>query len=229
MEDEKQVSVKTADGERLLTEAETKRYRTLLKTQAELESQGFVRTDRIISLKKANTVGNLAILPIVAVIVIIYILINGVNFTSKATVAEYGKSAPIWFFGMFAVCMACFFVHELIHGFFWSLGSRNGWKDIELGFIAKMLTPYCTCKSPISRKTYVFGSLMPMTLLGIVTGIVAIVLGNPFILLFSIIHTFGGAGDILISGMILSDKIDGKEVLIFDHPYDCGYILFEKK
>ena len=229
MEEEKQVRVQALDGERLLTEAETRRYRNLLKTQEELEKQGYVRTDRTISLKKANTVGNLTILPIMAVIVIIYILVNGVNFTYKTSTAQFGDMAFVWVMVSFAATMVCFFVHELIHGLCWSMGAKNGWKDIELGFIAKLLTPYCTCSSPIDKKIYLFGSMMPMTVLGIIPSIVAIILGNPFILLFGFIHTFGGAGDILISGMILKDKIKGKDAKIYDHPYDCGYILFEKK
>jgi len=100
-------------------------------------------------------------------------------------------------------------VHEHVHGVFWAMGAQNGWKDVQFGFNKKTLTP--------------------MTILGIITGVIAIILGNPFIMLFSVFHVFGGAGDILIVGMVLREKIKGKDVLIFDHPYDCGFILFEKK
>lgn len=226
---EKQVKVKAADGERLLSEAETKRYYNLLDTQAKLESQGYSRRDRIISLAKANTIGNLVVLPIVLAIAGSYLLVNGMNFTPKACTERFGSLAAVWMILSFVLAMLFVVVHELIHGLFWSFGAKNGWKDIEFGFVVQMFTPYCTCKSPIKKHIYLLGSMMPMTLLGIIPGIVAVILGNPFLLLFSVIHTFAGAGDILISGMILKDNVEGKDVLIFDHPYDCGYILFERK
>ena len=227
--EEKQIKVQAADGERLLSEAETKRYRNLLQKQAELESRGYVRRDRIISLMKANTVGTLAILPFVAVVVALYLIRNGMNFYPSAVGERYGAFTVVWGIGTFVVMFGCFVVHELIHGFFWSFGAQNHWKDIEFGFIAQMLTPYCTCLSPLKKPFYILGSMMPMTLLGIVTGIIAIFTGNPFILLFSVIHIMGGAGDMLITCMILKDKVKGKDVLIFDHPYECGYILVERK
>ena len=229
MEEEKQITVKTADGERLLTEAETKRYRMLCKKQEELESKGYVRKDRIISVMKANTVGLLAVSPFAVAIVVIYLVVNGVNFTGSKVADKYGSYDVVWFFGTFVVMFACFFVHELIHGLFWSLGAENGFKDIELGFIAKLLTPYCTCKTPLKKHYYIIGSIMPMTILGIGAGVLAIVFGNPFFLMFSLMHVMGGAGDILITGMILKEKVNGKDVLIYDHPFDCGYIVFEKE
>ena len=48
MEEEKQIKVQTKDGERLLSEAETIRVRNLNRRQAELESDGFVRKDKLI-------------------------------------------------------------------------------------------------------------------------------------------------------------------------------------
>lgn len=229
MENENQVKIQTADGERLLTEAETKRYRNLLAKQAELESKGYVRTDRTISIAKANTVGILAVAPFVILVVGLYILRNSINFSLPGRPIEGDTLAPLWFLITFVVTMGFMVVHELIHGLFWSFGAEHGWKDIEFGFIVKLLTPYCTCLSPVKKPVYILGSMMPMTLIGILSGVLAIFTANPFILFFSAIHIFGGAGDILISGKMLKDRVEGKDVLILDHPYDCGYILFEKK
>ena len=229
MEDEKQIKVMTLDGERLLSEGETRRYRNLLKIQTDLEAEGYTRKDKLISLKKANTVGNLVILPLVVIVVVLYIVVNGLNFLPKACMAQFGKLSPIWMFVSLFAAVVFTVVHELIHGFFWAFGARNGWKDVEFGFVAKMLTPYCTCMSPIKKPIYVVGAMMPMLILGVVTGVVAIVTGIPFLLPFAVVHIFGGAGDILITGMILKEDLKGKDVLIFDHPYDCGFVLFEKK
>jgi hypothetical protein len=72
MEEEKQIKVQTKDGERLLSEAETIRVRNLNRRQAELESDGFVRKDKLISVKTANIVGNLSLLPLIILMVAIY-------------------------------------------------------------------------------------------------------------------------------------------------------------
>lgn len=229
MEEEKQIKVKAKDGERLLTEAETKRYYNLIHKTEELTAKGYTRRDVLLSIVTANTAGNLVMLIPVVIMCVIYVVVNGFNFMPKAAIAQFGKLAPVYALVAFLVSFVCLAVHELIHGVFWAMGAQNGWKDVQFGFNKKTLTPYCTCLSPIKKPVYILGALMPMTILGIITGVIAIILGNPFIMLFSVFHVFGGAGDVLIVGMVLREKIKGKDVLIFDHPYDCGFILFEKK
>ena len=39
----------------------------------------------------------------------------------------------------------------------------------------------------------------------------------------------GGAGDILISAMLLFRKSDAKETILLDHPTKIGLVAFEKK
>ena len=230
MEEEvKQIKVKAQDGERLLTEAETKRYYNLVKKTEELTAKGYSRTDRLVSLVTANTVGNLVMLIPIVVLCVIYCVVNGFNFMPKAAIAQFGKLAPLYGLLVFLAAVVGFAVHELIHGVFWAMGAERGWKDVQFGFIKKTFTPYCTCLSPIRKGIYITGALMPMTILGIISGVVAILIGNPFLMLFSICHVFGGAGDVLIVGKILKERTEGKDVLIFDHPYDCGFILFEKR
>ena len=229
MEEEKQVKVLTQDGERMLTEAETKRYYNLVNKTKELNEKGYTRRDCLLSVKTANITGNLVMLVPVAILCVIYVIANGFNFMPKAAIAQYGGLAPLYGLLAFLVSIAGLVVHELIHGIFWAMGARRGWKDVQFGFIKKNLTPYCTCLSPIKKPIYIIGALMPMMILGIGVSIVAILMGNPFIMLFGIVHVFGGAGDILIIAMVLKEKVEGRDVLIFDHPYDCGFILFEKK
>ena len=90
------------------------------------------------------------------------------------------------------------------------------------------LTPYCTCLSPLKKPLFIIGALLPMTILGVGSCVAAILTANPFILLVGITHILGGAGDILIVIMILREKLKGRNVMIFDHPYDIGFIVFEK-
>ena len=53
MEEEKQVKVLTQDGERMLTEAETKRYYNLVNKTKELNEKGYTRRDCLLSVKTA--------------------------------------------------------------------------------------------------------------------------------------------------------------------------------
>ena len=228
MEELKQLKVKTLDGERLLSEAETKRYINLSKRQEQLEKEGFVRKGKLISVKTANLVGNLSLLPLIILMVALYIIRNGMNFLPKPAMQQYGKFAFVWILLAVVIIVILFPVHELIHGFFYSLVSRNGWKDVEFGFAKETLTPYCTCLSPVKKQFYIIGALLPMTILGIGSSILSIILGNPFMLLIGLTHILGGAGDILIVIMILKEKLKGRNVMIFDHPYDIGFIIFEK-
>lgn len=49
-----------------------------------------------------------------------------------------------------------------------------------LMFIAAilLLTPYCHCDVPLSKRAYIAGALMPLIVLGILPGIVGVVIGS---------------------------------------------------
>ena len=217
---------KVGKDKRELTEAEKKRVENFNKIALQLEGEGFKRVDLTISLITANTVGILITLPFIAVIVALYVLRNGTDFYGDFEAMPW--PAPLSFLFIVIAMVAGIVIHEGIHGLFWSFGAKNHLKDIEFGFVVQMLTPYCTCKVPISKPIYILGSMMPMTLLGFVPGIICIFLANPILLIFSAIMILGGAGDILISGLLLKYKTKGKNVVILDHPYECGLVVFEK-
>ena len=76
---------------------------------------------------------------------------------------------------------------------------------------------------------YILGSMMPMTILGVVLGIVSIFVGSFILLAISVIQIIGGAGDILITTMLLFHKTKGKDVVLLDHPTKIGLVAFEKE
>lgn len=47
-------------------------------------------------------------------------------------------------------------------------------------------------------------------------------------ILFGICQTFGGAGDLLVSCMLMRYQTKGKDVIIMDHPTEVGLIIYEK-
>lgn len=211
---------------RKLTAAEQKRKENFEKTEQVLLSEGYTRVDLTVSLIKANTVGVLLTLPLMAAVAAAYLIYNhGFYSTNAASWPDY-LNTFIFFFSTILMIV----VHEGIHGLSWSIGTPHHLKDIEFGFVVKMLTPYCTCKVPVPVPLYVFGSLMPMTLLGIIPGIVSIFLGSTLLLGISAIQILAGAGDLLISCMVIKHMVKTrcKDVVLIDHPYDCGSVIFEK-
>ncbi len=69
---------------------------------------------------------------------------------------------------------------------------------------------------------------MPTLVLGGAVAVIG-VLTNQFLLLFlAEIMIFSGGGDFLIILKILLYRTDKKEILYCDHPYECGFVVFEK-
>ncbi|MBO4460334.1 MAG: DUF3267 domain-containing protein [Clostridiales bacterium] len=222
---EEEVTV-SRDGHKL-TEAEKKRVASFGIKEKELLAKGYERHDLTISLLKANVVGILLTLPFVAAFTVAYYFHNG-GFGIRKLL----DGNPVLYFIYLGILIVSFIplaaIHELIHGLSWSVGSANGMKDMEYGFQKETITPYCYCRSPLSKPVYIFGSLMPMTILGIITGIVSVFLGNIVLLAIAALQTIGGAGDILVSVMLILYKTKGKDVILMDHPNECGLVVFEK-
>ncbi len=216
---------KTGIDNRKLSKAEQRRKENFEKIEKDLTDKGYRRTDLTISVIKANTLGVLITCPFMAAVVIFYMIING-GLTDAGN-SPWPDYLNFWIFIISTVLLVV--VHEGIHGLCWSFGAPNHFKDIEFGFIVQMLTPYATCKAPLSKALYITGSLMPMTLLGIIPGIICAFFGNTTLLGIFIIQILAGSGDFLISCMLIKYKTKGKEVVILDHPYECGLVAFEKQ
>lgn len=213
--------------ERKLTEAEIKRKANFKAKETVLLEKGYKRKDLTISIAKANFVGVLLTIPFIAAILAGYYLYNG-HFGVLTLLKDDSPTYFIYLAVIFVSFIPLAVIHELIHGFVWSRGTENGLKDIQYGFIKEQLTPYCACLCPLSKKMYIIGSMMPMTILGILLGIVSIFTGQLLLLVISLLQVLGGAGDILITSMLLRYKTKGKDVVLLDHPTDCGLVAFEK-
>lgn len=219
--------VRNSDGH-VLTEAEIKRQAVFDEKEKKLLAQGYKRNDILISVLTANFAGVLLTLPFIAAVAAGYILRNGLPNFGEIMTTKPG----LYFAGLFGIIIGTFpliFLHEKIHGWFWSIGAENGSKDIEFGFQKENLTPYCTCASPLSKPMYILGSMMPMTILGFVLGIVSIFIGNFVLMCIAALQIMGGAGDILISCMLLFRKTKGKDVVLLDHPTKIGLVAFERE
>ena len=198
--------ITTSDGH-VLTEAEIKRQAAFDEKEKKLLEKGYERKDIQISVLTANF---------------------GMFDFHKVL-----DENPVLYFagigGILAASIVLTVVHEKIHGWFWTIGAENGKKDIEFGFQKETFTPYCTCTSPLTKSMYILGSMMPMTILGVVLGIVSIFVGSFILLAISVIQIIGGAGDIIITAMLLFHKTKGKDVVLLDHPTKIGLVAFEKE
>ncbi|MBQ3906966.1 MAG: DUF3267 domain-containing protein [Lachnospiraceae bacterium] len=213
--------------EHKLTDAEIRRAELLKQREEKLFAEGYQRKDLTISIDKANTTGLLYPLPIAAIIAVLFFVLNGIN----DTINVIKDDTVLWFIGLliFAVSgVVLAVVHEGIHAIFWAMGTENHFKDIEFGFIKEKITPYCTSKAPLSKRMYILGSLMPMTIIGIGFGVAGIISGNFLMFIIGICQIFAGAGDLLVSCMLLRYKSKGKDMIIMDHPTEVGLIIYEK-
>jgi hypothetical protein len=120
-----------------------------------------------------------------------------------------------------------FFIHECIHWIFMTLFTKRP-KDVELGFMVEKLTPYCTCQIPMSKWQYIISLLMPTVIMGIVLACLAAATQNPYMIMFALVHTIGGGGDLTIFLMLLFYKSD-KSMFVIDHPNKCGLYVLEKE
>ena len=214
------MKVSEEEKNRKLSPAEQKRMDRLDKITEELENRGYTRNDRTIDIVKANVVTILLSLPVMAVTVGLFFLVNRSGPTDS-----FGKSS-FWIFTVSYIALIV--VHELIHGLTWSVFAPNHWKDIEFGFMTQYLTPYCTCGVPLEKSQYILGALMPLIVLGLIPAAIAIFSGSFLLLLISVVMIMSAGGDVLLVRELLRFRTDAKEQLIYDHPTQAGSIVFTR-
>ncbi len=202
-----------------LSDKETSRIRDFKKQNEELIHAGYSRTDLTISVMKANTTGALTTLPIAAIFILLFIVFKS-RFSINSDTLEFILFPVFTIIGIL--------IHEGLHGLTWGLLSGKKFKDIEFGLIVKDLTPYCYCRSSLSKFKYMLGLLMPLIIVGIGLTTLSFVLGNFLLFLTGIVMIFGTSGDVLIALLILKNKPVKRNVLYCDHPIECGVVMYEK-
>lgn len=206
-----------SEQERKLTKDELKRKELFEAVISEYEDNGYTKREGVISELKVNIGALIIATPVAVVPAILYLIIN----RGKGFVSFNPLIVLLFYFGLIVV-------HELIHGIFFALFSKNGFKSVGFGFILEYLTPYCSCKEPLSKTKYIIALLMPTIVLGIIPAIVAALIGSPVWLIIGILLIYGGGGDMMIFAMLVSDRSDKKSKLVLDHAYKIGYVVLEK-
>lgn len=208
------------EKERKLTEAEARRKERFDAISDKLVYEGFIRHDLIIDVVRANIGALVVMLPFMIVMGVLYYIVN-----MNKSIGSFSLSSYMMFFGLFLFLIIA---HELIHGFTWSRFTPNHMKDIEFGVIWSAITPYCTCGQPLKKGQFLLGAAIPTLILGFGLGIVSIVTGQFMMFLLAEALILGGGGDFLIIIKLLRFNSDRKEQLYYDHPYECGLVVFER-
>ncbi|MBQ6564353.1 MAG: DUF3267 domain-containing protein [Clostridia bacterium] len=204
---------------RELTVDEKKRLKDFEELADRMVQQGYRRVELTVSIIKANWFAILLLIPL-------FVVGGGLFYLKNRGLGdERFISSLLIFFGAYLVLIV---VHELIHGVSWSLFAEHHWKDIAFGFMKQYMTPYCSCRVPLSKGQYIFGALMPLILLGIVPMLVGILIGSWLITLLGIVMADAAAGDILIVWNLLKYRSEAKEIVYMDHPTQAGGVVFEK-
>ena len=212
-----------AKNERKLTPAEQKRKEQFALVCEEMERQGHRKTDLTIGVVKANLLALIVMLP--------FAVLSGAVVLSRVfapldgRVAHRRLSVLLLFLPALLLLTA---VHEGIHALTWAMFAKDHWKSIRFGVIWKALTPYCTCAQPMKRGQYILGAAMPTLVLGIGLTAAAALTGVFWVFILAIAMIFGGGGDFTIILKILLHRQRGKEAVYYDHPYECGVVVFEK-
>lgn len=205
---------------RILNKAELKRKEIFEAKEEILCKEGYKKKDLTINVVTANIMSVLITIPILILFFWIYHKVNG---ESEVITFEIMDMIIFLFFQILL-----FVIHEIIHGITWAIYSENHFRDIEFGVIWKMITPYCTCKSELTKRQYIIGGIMPTILLGIIPAIITIIFNRKLIFIHSMLMIIGGGGDILILLKLLFYKGKGEDSMYLDHPYECGLVVFEK-
>lgn len=116
--------------------------------------------------------------------------------------------------------------HELIHGIFWAIFAKSGFRSIKFGILKQYLTPYCHCKEPLKVKHYITGAIMPAILLGFLPLILSLVYGSLGWLFFGIFFTAAAGGDFLMIKLLNKEP---KNAWVQDHSSEPGYYIYRKK
>lgn len=169
------------------------------------------------TIAKANIFALAIMLPVATVFIVPYLLLWPVE-----PIVDGIDQMLLWFIPVLIIGTI---MHELIHGLTWAIFANRGFRSIKFGIKWSMITPYCHCKEPLKKQHYLLGALTPMIFLGIIPGIIAIVLGNPFWLLFGIFFTWAAGGDIL--GAIMLQKVK-KHEWVADHPEMLGFEVVDE-
>ena len=204
---------------RKLTDKELKRKDHFEKLNAEMHQKGYQIKNMIIDIQQANFQGPLSMLPFMVLAFGVYYYVNGLDIDG----ISIGIVAAAYL-----LILVLIVLHELIHGITWGIFAKNHFHSIDFGIIWSSFSPYCTCSNPLKKWQYLLGVAMPTLVLGGGVAVVAVMANQLLLFFLAEYMILSGGGDFLIILKSMLYRTDKQESVYCDHPYECGFVVFEK-
>lgn len=90
-------------------------------------------------------------------------------------------------------------LHELLHGIGFALSRDVDKKNITFGMFLEKGVFYCMCKQNISKKQALVALLFPVTIIGIITLIIGMIINSYELVFLSVFNIMSSIGDIVMS------------------------------
>lgn len=171
-----------------------------------------------ISIARLNTIALGVIIPVL-VFLFLYIRWNWTSIyeTIRSSSSTNTIIAVVSFFVMYILAIV---LHELIHGLFFALFAKGGFKSVMFGVIWQFLTPYCHCKEAVTAIHYRITLLMPTLILGFIPLMLGLIFNSLMLVLLGCMMILGGTGDFALWWTVR--KLP-KNTIIYDHPSKIGF------
>ena len=207
--------------ERKLSKAELLRKEAFDAENERRIAEGYERHDLTVSVSKANWLGFVMSMPFVLVLMGLFAMLTPMDY-------EGWDMAEASFFPLVVVAIVLLLtvLHELIHGAVFGWFAPHRYKAIQFGVIWSMLTPYCACIEPLTRRQYSWGAAMPTIIVGFLPAFIAIAMNDWGWFVIALLMVIGGGGDMLIIWKLMTFRVSGKEALFCDHPTLPGLVAY---
>ena len=90
-------------------------------------------------------------------------------------------------------------LHELLHGIGFAISKDVDIKNITFGIALEKGVFYCMCKQNISKKVILTSLLFPLTIIGIITLIIGLIINNFNLVFLSLLNITSAIGDIIMT------------------------------
>lgn len=112
---------------------------------------------------------------------------------------------PLTFFIVMFIWLV---IHELLHGVGFALFKEVDKKNITFGAALEKGVFYCMCKQQITKKVILTSLLFPLTIIGIITLIIGMIINNYELVFLSILNIVSSIGDIAMTIYFLKTPND---------------------
>ena len=99
-------------------------------------------------------------------------------------------------------------LHEILHGIGFAIFKEVNKKNIVFGMALEKGVFYCMCKQKISKKVILTSLLFPVTIIGLITLIIGIMIHSYYLVVLSILNIAGAVGDLVMTVFFLKADND---------------------